>query len=164
MSLYLLRDAYQQLMAMVDGGVEDQAILDTLEGVKGDINAKASNIAALIENISVDMVSMKNYEKRMYARRAKLKETKARLEKYLLENMQACKIESVNVEEYGLVVKIKKCPPSVNLVDKGLIPAKFLVESIETKIPLDPIKKAIQAGEVVPGAELITDKKTLSIK
>ena len=59
---------------------------------------------------------------------------------------------------------LASCPASVNITSETAIPARFLVEIPATTRPdKDAIKKAIQAGEGVAGAELITDKQRLKV-
>lgn len=55
-------------------------------------------------------------------------------------------------------VTLKNNPPSVKINDEELIPDKFKKEKVSITIDKTAIKKAIQDGEEVIGAELVVDK------
>lgn len=55
-------------------------------------------------------------------------------------------------------VTLKNNPPSVKINDEELIPDKFKKEKVSITIDKTAIKKAIQDGEEVIGAELVVGK------
>lgn len=58
-------------------------------------------------------------------------------------------------------VTLKNNPPSVKINDEELIPDKFKKEKVSIVIDKTAIKKAIQDGEEVIGAELVVNKTLL---
>ena len=58
-------------------------------------------------------------------------------------------------------VTLKNNPPSVKINDEELIPDKFKKEKVSITIDKTAIKKAIQDGEEVVGAELVVNKTLL---
>lgn len=58
-------------------------------------------------------------------------------------------------------VTLKNNPPSVKINDEELIPDKFKKEKVSITIDKTAIKKAIQDGEEVIGAELVVGKTLL---
>ena len=56
MKLYEISDEYNQfLQAVEDEEVPIEAVADTLEGIKGEFNEKADNIACMIKNQEAEM-------------------------------------------------------------------------------------------------------------
>ena len=74
-----------------------------------------------------------------------------------LENMG---VKSVSGLESRFTVK--RNPASLAIVNEKEIPAKFI--NYEPVVDKNAVKEALQAGEVVPGAELVTDRSHLEIR
>lgn len=70
--------------------------------------------------------------------------------------------ESKKIDTFTLSLRKSK---AVEIIDSELVPDKFKITEtvITTKIPKDEIKEAIDSGEEVPGAKIVTNK-TLQIK
>lgn len=62
-----------------------------------------------------------------------------------------------------ITVKVRKCPPSVEVLDEGDIPEAYWNEKVARSIDKTAIKAAINAGEYVPGAALVQREK-VSVK
>lgn len=79
------------------------------------------------------------------------------------EMKEAIKVwmEQLNLKSLDFInqkVTLKNNPPSVKINDEELIPDKFKKEKISITIDKTAIKKAIQDGEEVIGAELVVGK------
>ena len=73
MTLYELTGQYDMLMNMLyDEDIDEEVLLDTLEGMEGEIEDKADNYAKLIRNITADVESIKAEETRLSLRRKTL--------------------------------------------------------------------------------------------
>lgn len=59
------------------------------------------------------------------------------------------------VHEFSL----KKCPPSVDVLNESAVPAEYIRTKTETSVDKPAAKSAMQAGAVIPGLTLVTDKK-----
>ena len=81
---------------------------------------------------------------------------------YLDFNMKRCGEDQIDCEYFK--IKYQKNPPRVDISDPDLIPSDFIKTTTTETISKADIKKEIQAGRNVPGAELITDGKRLVIK
>lgn len=82
----------------------------------------------------------------------------------ILEALPEPKKGTRRLEGQSSTLALASCPASVNVTNETAVPARFLVEIPATTRPdKDAIKKAIQAGEQVAGAELITDKQRLKV-
>lgn len=78
------------------------------------------------------------------------------MKEQILLGMDALGLKSM--EFINQKVTLKNNPPSVKINDEELIPDKFKKEKVSITIDKTAIKKAIQDGEDVIGAELVVGK------
>lgn len=78
------------------------------------------------------------------------------MKQQILLGMNALGLKSI--EFINQKVTLKNNPPSVKINDEELIPDKFKKEKVSITIDKTAIKKAIQDGEEVIGAELVVGK------
>lgn len=154
-SLYQLSTEYQQAQTkLLESDFDEVTIKDTLEGLAGDLEVKAVNVAMFIRNVEVTADAIKQAETEMSNRRKALEKKVDALKQYLKENMQACGISKIESPYFALT--IKKNPPAVIIDNAGLIPSELYVYP-EAPAPY-PDKKAIaealKAGNEVSGAHL----------
>lgn len=163
-SLYSLASEYQQAAEkLADLDMPDEVIADTLEGLQFPIEQKAVNVAAFVRNLKASVSQIKEAESAMAARRKALENRAARVEQYLLDNMQRAGMSKI--ESPYFVLSVRDNPPSVCIDAEGLIPQEFMRQPEPP--PPAPDKKAIaqaiKDGKDVPGAHLVTSKR-LDIK
>lgn len=162
-ALYLLAQEYRadaEKLATLD--LDDQTFQDTLEGMTGEIELKAQNVAMMVRYFDAQAEACKQWAKDAIER-AKAEEARAeRLRKYLAENLLACGIEKVS----GPGVSISFRKSSAVVIDGAdLIPQEFI--RVPEPKPAEPDKKAIadaiKAGREVPGAH-IEQRQSIQIK
>jgi hypothetical protein len=156
--------------------VEEQNLFNQIEALDGELTPELEKALELNkENFDTKIRGCIWRNKKQKDELEAAKKEKERVEKVIkrLENSIA-DMENrmlVAVEIFGGVKQIDtftlsiKETKSTDIFDAELIPAKFkITETVTTtKIPKDEIKKAINAGEEVPGARIQTNK-TLQIK
>lgn len=139
--------------------LDDQTIADTLEGMQGEIEVKAKNVAFVIRNCEALAAQIKDAEEKMALRRKALENRAERIRNYLLTNMQACGISKIECPEFKL--SAKENPPSVVIDAESQIPEGFLTHYDPP--PPKPNKKeiaaALKAGIDVPGTHLETTQR-----
>jgi hypothetical protein len=156
MKLYELTTQYRALEALeVSEDLPPDVIRDTLEGLTGELQDKATNVAMFIRNLESTADSIDEAAETMRKRGARLRERAQSLQQYLLLNMQACGITKIESPFFTLAVK--KNPPTVIITDEESIPAEYMVTpDPPPPPPKRPDKKAIaaalKAGQEVPGA------------
>ena len=79
---------------------------------------------------------------------------------YIVRNMEMMGITKIETELGNLSLRKSK---SVNIYDESLIDKKFIEIETKEKISKTEIKKAIEAGENVQGANIV-EKNSLNIK
>jgi hypothetical protein len=89
-SLYELKDEYLQLLNMLeDPEIEDQVVLDTLEGIDYELEIKAENYAKIIRELEGTVEVIKAEQKRLADKKAKLESNVKKLKDNLQESMLA---------------------------------------------------------------------------
>lgn len=87
----------------------------------------------------------------------RIKKTSENIEKRLKERLlQAMMVMDVDKMEIGLRKLSIRNTTAVNITDEAHIPAEYII--IEQKFDKTRIKDALKSGDVIPGAELITNK------
>ena len=90
-TLYELKGEYLQLLQLLeDPEVEDQIVLDTLEGIDFELEVKAENYAKIIKELEGNVEVIKAEKKRLSDKQSKLEENIKRLK----ENLQAAMVET----------------------------------------------------------------------
>lgn len=154
-ALYELAADYRRaLETLADLDLPEEVVQDTLEALKGEVEVKATNVAAFVRNLEALAEQIRQAEAQMAARRKAIESRAERVRQYLLANMQACGITKIECPWF--VVAIRKNPPAVEIIDEAQLPERFLVSPPPP--PPKPDKRAIlealKAGEEVPGARL----------
>lgn len=154
------RDAATKLAEL---DLDAQTIADTLEGLSGDLETKAQNVAFFVRNLEATAAAIKQAEADMAARRKAMENRADGLKRYIFESMKFAGIEKIECPHFRL--SIKNNPAAVEIFEPGLVPASFM----RTPEPPPPapdktaIKEALKAGQDVPGARL-TSGQRLEIK
>ena len=166
MKLYQLADEYAQaerhLNELVEEGIiDDQHMLDTLEGLQGEIEGKVINVACYIKNLESTKDAIRMAEIQMQTRRKRIERQIKYLEGYLKNHMQQAKLNQV--KSPLLVVSIKQNPVKVEITNESLIPEKYIRQVTETKVDKFKLRDDLKSGEIIPGAELTSDYR-LEIK
>lgn len=87
----------------------------------------------------------------------RIKKTSENIEKRLKERLlQAMMVMEVDKMEIGLRKLSIRNTSAVNISDEARIPAEYII--VETKVDKMKIKDALKSGDVIPGAELVTNQ------
>ncbi len=163
-TLYSIADAYLQDVAKLqDLDLDEQTIADTLEGLSGDLEVKATNVALVIRNFESFENQIDWEIDRLKERKADLAKRRESIRNYLLSNMQRTGISKIESPYFTLSVRTN--PPKVVIDDPEQIPDEFWRQP---PVPLPEVDKkaiaaAIKAGQTVAGAHVIQNV-SLSIK
>ncbi len=155
-TLYEIRTDYlEALEALSDPDLElpEEAIADTLEGLEGQLDEKAINVAAFMRHLEATAAAIKDAEERMARRRRAIEKRAADLKEYLKMNMEAAGITKIESPWFELA--IRRNPPAVAITDPNRIPDEFTEEVTTIKFDKSAIKGALKAGLDVPGARLL---------
>lgn len=164
-SLYELTGEYKKLLEF--GGecdLEDpedaQAFLDTLEGLKGELDMKVDNCAAIIRELEAESEKF-DKEADYYQKRATAMYNAAmRLKEYVKNELEAVNLQEIRGERF--IVKVQKSGGKRALHITGDVPDNY--QKIVYEPDKDKIRKALEDGEELPFAELAERGTFLKIK
>lgn len=162
-ALYVIANEYRDAATkLADLDLDEQTIADTLEGLSGELEVKAQNVAYFIRNMEVTAEAIKAFEQQQKERRQAIERRAESMRAYLQRCMEATGI--TKIEGPGVTLSFRKSS-AVVIDEPGLIPAEFMRQPEPP--PPAPDKKAIadaiKAGQEVQGAHVET-RQNLQIK
>ena len=162
-ALFILAAEHRSLSDKLhDLDLDDQTILDTLEGESTDLIEQGKNVAAVFRNLESDAKQIKEAEQQLAERRKAIEKRAESLKTYLKTNMEVAGI--LKIECPWFVITLAQNPEAVTVDDESTIPRDYFKE-IPASFVLDKVllKSAIKDGYAVPGARL-TRGTSLRIK
>lgn len=143
--------------------LDEQTFLDTLEGLSGELEQKAINVAMYIKNLEVSADAIKQAEKSMADRRKAIESKNERIRKYLLENMLKTGITKIECPHF--VLSVRKNPASVDVLMQDQIPDEYfdIPEPLPPTLNKKRLADDLKAGVLIEGARL-TQGNSLQIK
>lgn len=125
--LYELTEDYLAVMDMLqDDTIDIESIMDTLEGIEGEIEQKADNYAKIIRMLKGEIVVLKAEEERINSKRKTVENNVKRLEKSLERSMIAIDKKKFRTSLFSF--SIQKNLPTVTVVgEPDDIPRKFYI-------------------------------------
>lgn len=155
MKLFEIANQYESLLEQsfdTETGEVNELAMAKLDEVTNDIKEKGIAIASFIKNIDAERKAIEDAKKAMAEREARLDRRVTYLTTYLQSNMERCEINEISCPYF--VIKLKKCPLSVDILDETAIPDDY--KRVKEVVSVDKIKlkEEILAGVIVPGASL----------
>jgi predicted nuclease with TOPRIM domain len=146
MRLYELTADLLTLQEMLEDTVDDQCLLDTLEGVQGEYEIKLEAYCKVIKNLEADMEALKSEAKRLTDRRKVLEGNVERLKKAMYDSMKATGTDKVKGQIFTVAIQRNggKLPVIVDVPTEDL--PDELVKVVESP-DLEAIGKLLEAGE-----------------
>lgn len=165
MSLY---EIDSRIRAIIDGiyeaadedGVVEEIDFTELKQLQEDRKTKLENIALYIKNTEAEAEAIEAEEDKLAARRKKLENKAKRLREYIINSMKENNDEPLKTARCEVRIKDNE---KTDITDLESIPEEFIKVKVEKNPDKTAIKKAIKAGQTVPGAQIIINT-TLTIK
>jgi hypothetical protein len=144
--LYELTKDLLTLQEMLEDNIDDQCLLDTLEGVQGEYEIKLEAYCKVIKNLEADMDALKAEAKRLTDKRKTLENNVERLKKAMFDSMKATGTDKIKGALFTVAIQRNggKLPVIVD-VDTSELPDE-LVKVVESP-DLEAIGKLLEAGE-----------------
>jgi hypothetical protein len=143
------------------GEVKDDGVIDILEQeLKLQLQTKGAGIIKSFKNSEAMLNGVDEEIKRLQALKKSISNQINSRKEYIVRNMEMMGITKIETELGNLSLRKSK---SVNIYDESLIDKKFIEIETKEKISKTEIKKAIEAGENVQGANIV-EKNSLNIK
>ena len=157
LSLYQLSNNYVQALDFLTDPEQDlplAVVNDTLEGLEGELQDKAVNVAKFLRNMETTVQAIKAAEDAMAKRRKALDTRVTWLKDYLKTTMEATGISKIECPYFKL--SIAKNPAALELFDTAAIPAQYKHSETVTIEHIDKatLKSDLAKGQSIQGARL----------
>lgn len=155
LTLYRLADEFQLAAErLADLDLDEQTLSDTLEGLQGELEVKATNVAMFAKNLEATAEQIKLAESAMAARRTAIENRAKRIREYLKLNMERTGI--LKIDSPYFKIAIRDNPPAVVIDAASQIPETFMRQPEPPPAVADKklIAEALKMGATVPGCHL----------
>ena len=164
LSLYKIEDDLRAILDTLEGASEeDRPQLEIMlrEKLEAEVR-KVDGLCQFLTHLDDQARLAAEEIKRLQLRKSHFDAHGERLKQYVIDIMQQNQLPKLEGKYNTLT--LRQCPASVEIIDESAIPSSF--QTVKTIVSVDKaaIKKAIQAGHSVPGADLIIGKYTLARK
>jgi hypothetical protein len=163
-TLYELTEDYMNLLALAeDPDIDEQAFMDTLDGIEGAIEVKADGYAKVMRQLEADAAACDAESKRLKNKSKTIDNNIKRMKTALQYAMQATGKTKFKTALFSF--GIQKNPASVVMDEQYIenIPERFLVRK-DPEINRKAIRDAINAGEDLEGLAHLEQTESLRIK
>ena len=164
MALPVLHEIAKDYSVALEGlaEIDDiEAINDTLEGLRGTLEAKSENVVKYTQNLEASIVAIKTAEDNMATRRKRMQKQVKEIKAYVKRVMDANQI--TKIETVHFVLSIKKNPPKTVIDNELEIPREYFNTKMYESINLTRVKADLKAGVEIGGCHLIQETR-LDIK
>lgn len=164
-SLYEYRYEYQKLLDFAsecdpNDPEDEQAFLDTLEGLTGEISVKTDNCAAIIRELEAESEKF-DKEADYYQKRANaLHNSAQKLKDYVKEQLEGMNLKEIKGDRF--IVKVQNAGGKRKLILTDDVPDKY--QKIIYEPDKEKIREALEKGERLPFAMLAERGTCLRIK
>lgn len=152
MNLYEIREEFLALLDAIENGeIPDEAIADTLEGMKGEFDEKIENTACYIKNLKAEADAIKAEENSLKERRQAKEHQIERFKSGMMECMSRLGIKKVEGARARVTISTR-AGASVIISPDAVIPEEYQ----RTKVEPDKtaLKEALKAGVAIKGVTL----------
>lgn len=165
MSLYEIDSRIKEILdniydAADENGEVGEIDLTELKELQEARETKLENIALYAKNLASEASAIKEEENTLSERRKRLERKCERMKGILINAMKEDGNKKLSSARFEAVLRDSK---KTEIIDESLIPEQYINTKIEKSPDKTAIKKAIEAGEEVAGATVITNT-TISIK
>ena len=158
MKLYEVAEAFAKIQEFLNDAQTDEeivAIKEVLVDYECQFEEKVENITYIIRNFQSDVEALKKEEMRLAEKRKAAERKIESLKDYLFGAFMQTGTERIKYPQF--TVSIRNNAESVNVKDVTKIPQDYFVPQ-PPKLNKAGLKKAIQDGEVIEGAELVRNQ------
>lgn len=152
MTLYELTDNFRQVLEMAqDPNIDEQAIIDTLEAIGGEIEYKADGYAKVIKELDADSEKLTAEITRLTERKKTLQNNIKKMKELLTNAMIMTGKTKFKTDLFSF--SVGKNPPALVIDNSAIIPAEYYVEQ-EPKLDNGKIKEELKNGVQLDFAHL----------
>ena len=165
MTLYEIDSRIREILDSIydaadENGEVGEIDLTELKELQAARETKLENIALYAKNLAVEASAIKDEENILAERRKRLERKCERMKSILMHAMQEDGNKKISSPRFEAVLRDSK---KTEIIDESLIPDEYMNTKITKTPDKTAIKKAIEAGAEVAGAQVV-DNTTISIK
>lgn len=165
MSLYEIDSRIKEIIDSIydaadENGEVGEIDLTELKELQEARETKLENIALYAKNLAVEASAIKEEENTLAERRKRLERKCERMKGILINAMQEDGKKNLLYPKFEAVLRYSK---KTEIIDESLIPDEYMNTKITKTPDKTAIKKAIEAGTEVAGAQVV-DNATITIK
>jgi len=163
LKLYELTRAGLAIQQAMETSENPEEWTTSLDQINEAIQEKVIGCGMVYRNLQAEAEVYEAEAERLSKRATSLKKQGEYLRVYIESNFLQLGLNEIKADTFK--VKWRKLPDMVEIMDEQLIPSAY-VRIIPQRVEPDKIsiKTALQKGEEVPGACLITDRRKVEIK
>lgn len=159
-TLYNIIGEFELLYQLATEEDDEQAFLDTLESLKGDLEVKAGGYVSVINQLAMEVAECDKVMKAFREKKEKRETSIKRMKEALMTAMDVAGVDSLPAGDYTL--KIAKNGGLQPLKIDGEVPDNF--KKIIYEDDKDKIRQALNDGEEISFAHLEERGRHLNIK
>ena len=172
-SMFDLEGEYLRLLEMAHQGFDvetgeyltEEEVDKAFASLAGDVENKVAGCGFVLMRLKKEAAMVDDEAKRLDDKKRRILAGHERLQERLRELMALTDTPSVK-KPWISVTLAKESLNTVSVTNEGEIPNEYMTKPVapSPKPILADIKKALKAGQVVPGAKLVPSKRTLTVK
>ena len=159
LSLYKLTDAQNQFMEL--GVSFDEETGELLFEDKGELELsiaeKAEAVACYRKNLAAKAAAIKAEIDTLSERMKRSQRAVESFDRYIANCVANTPDKAIETARVAL--RIKQCPPSVQVLDEASVPQEYLKEKVTVSVDKTKVKNAIKDGIEVPGCSLVRNTR-----
>lgn len=157
MNLFELNEKYRELEQRDD--LDTETLKDTLDSINDSREVKLDNIANWIESNQADIDFLDKKIKQLREEKQALSNKNNSLMEYMTTAIDDSGLKELKTENH--ILKPRNYRASVYISDEKDIPSEYIEVKTEEKVNKSAIYKALKNGEIINGAELKPNRKTV---
>lgn len=161
-TLYEISQTYLEVLDALITNEDGTMDVTALENINDELSNKLENVALYIKDIEGFSEVIRQEEMRLNQRRKALENKAQHLRGYLTSCMEMVGQTKFEPKDGRVKITFRKSK-AVEITDEGMLPTRYLMKKVTYAPDKGAIKKDIDEGWEVPGAELV-ERRNIQIK
>lgn len=153
-TLHELTEKYNYLMdCLYDEEWDEELLLDTLDGLEGEVEDKADSYAKILLAMAADATALEAEEKRLNAKRKTLENRAKWLKSQLYNTMKETGKTKFKTLLFSFGIQKNGGKPKLTIDDAAAAPESYLIPQPPV-IDTDAVRRSLEAGKTLTWAHL----------
>ncbi len=158
-----LEELYEMAIDIETGEIIDAEALEELEiGVKNQLSKKSEGVIKYLQNSAILLDGIDGEIKRLQALKKSGKKKIENFKEYIVRNMETSGVKKIETSLGNLSLRASKSV-EVNEIFLDKTDKRYMIEEVKYKISKSAIKKILETGEEIQGANIIS-RNSLQVK